>query len=293
MGGAFYSKDNVYPNVKLGGALVTGVSPERASSAPPLRIVLASITSPQEARVYYSDLINYIGGKLEMPVEVIQCKTYGEANDLVRAGNADVAFVCTYAYVLGHDEFGMNLLGIPEIQGRRNYQAYIVVRKDSGIKRFDELRGKTFAFTDPISTTGTLYPLYLVKALGGTPESFFGRYFYTYSHDYALRSVADNLADGASIDSTVWDYLIATNPGLVANLQIIERSPAYGMPPVTMRPSLSKTTQDKLRQIFFNMNGEPDGQKILAKLHIDRFVAADDAMYNQVRELAAMVKRHD
>jgi len=279
--------------VNLASPLVTGSRPEQTAAQPVIRIVLASITSPQEARGYYSDLLKYIGGKLAMPVEIIQTKTYAEANDLVRAGSADVAFVCTYAYTLGHDEFGMKLLGIPIINGQGSYQALIVVRKTSGIEKFAELKGKTFAFTDPLSNTGTLYPLFLVKQAGKTPDTFFSRYFYTYSHDYALRSVADNLADGASIDSTVWDYLSAVNPDLVANLKIISRSPLYGMPPVVVRPGLNRDLQDRLQAILFDMVNDPDGRAILRKLRIDRFGPADDAMYNSVRELAAAVKSHD
>ncbi len=281
-----------YPHVSLQGPLVNSTSPTRSDQAKPLRIVLASITSPQESRIYYDDMLNYLGKQLGMPIEIIQRKTYAEANDLVRAGSADMAFVCTYAYALGHDEFGMQLLAAPVIQGQTTYNAYIITNKDSTINSFAQLQGKTFAFTDPLSNTGTLYPLALVKSLGSTPDNFFSKYFYTYSHDYAIQAVADKLADGASVDSTVYNYLRDTNSPIISKVKVIQISPPFGMPPVVVRPDLDPDLKTKIQEILLNMDQTAAGRQILANLHIDRFTTVHDADYDGVRQLAQAVSNY-
>jgi phosphonate transport system substrate-binding protein len=277
------------PQVSLQGPLSTSTGTALQTGQKPLRVVLASITSPQESRVYYDAMLNYLGKQLNRPIEIIQSKTYADANDLIRAGTADMAFVCTYAYVVGHEEFGMQLLAAPLIQGQTIYHADLIVNKDSNITTFAQLQDKTFAFTDPMSNTGVLYPLSLVKAQGSTADKFFGKYFYTYSHDYALQAVSDKLADGASVDSTVFDYLRQSNPALVAKVKVIQTSPPYGMPPVVVRADLDPALKKKIQTTLFDMNQNSAGREILAQLHIQRFVPVQDGLYDSVRELAKAV----
>lgn len=275
-----------YPKVSLKAPLVTSTSEAGSSKVKPLRVVLASITSPQESRVYYDNMLSYVGQQLGIPIQIVQRKTYAEANDLLRAGTADVAFVCTYAYVLGNSEFGMKLLAAPEIDHKITYNAYIIVNKDSDITNFSQFKGRTFAFTDPMSNTGTLYPLSLVKSLGYNQDNFFSKYFYTYSHDYAIQAVASKLADGASVDSTVFNYLKEKKSPLIAKVKVIDVSPPYGMPPVVVRPNLDLALQNKLQNVLLQMNKTEEGQKILANLHIEQFVRVNDSNYDSVRDLA-------
>ncbi|CAA7601464.1 Phosphate/phosphite/phosphonate ABC transporter, periplasmic binding protein [Acididesulfobacillus acetoxydans] len=280
------SQGPALPWVSLQGPMSIASRTGKATRQDPVRVVLASITSPQESRVYYDAMLNYLGRQLGRPIDIIQRKTYAEANDLVRAGSADVAFVCTYAYVAGHAEFGMELLAAPVIHGQTTYHADVIVNKNSSITSFSQLRGKVFAFTDPMSNTGTMYPLSLVKALGSTPDEFFAKYFYTYSHDYAILAVADGLADGASVDSTVYDYLRSSSPASVAKVRVIRVSPPYGMPPIVVRADLDPQLKKKIQMILLRMNENSSGRKILAKLHIQRFVTVKDSLYDSVRALA-------
>ena len=79
-------------------------------SQPPLRVAIAAVVSPRESFRYYDDLLGYLSRRLDRPVERLQRPTYAEINDLIRYGGADVAFVCTLAYVVGNGSFGMELV---------------------------------------------------------------------------------------------------------------------------------------------------------------------------------------
>jgi phosphonate transport system substrate-binding protein len=129
----------------------------------------------------------------------------------------------------------------------------------------------------------------MVKALDQTPETFFGRTFFTYSHDDAIRAVANGVADGAAVDSLVYRYAVAREPELGENTKIIHRSPAFGIPPVVTSPHLRPQTRAELQNIFLDMGKDSDGQAALDVLDIDRFVLADDVQYDSVRELEAEV----
>ncbi|MCG0278260.1 MAG: PhnD/SsuA/transferrin family substrate-binding protein, partial [Thermanaeromonas sp.] len=135
---------------------VKPVMSKSSTSEKPLKVAISSITSPSYSRTYYEDLLNYLSRHLHRPVQILQRRSYAEANDLLRAGGVDVAFICTYSYVAGHEEFGLELLAAPQIDGKVTYRAYVIARSDSDIRNFDALRDRRFAFTDPMSTTGNL-----------------------------------------------------------------------------------------------------------------------------------------
>ena len=170
----------------------------------PLRVAVAAVISPEGTVQSYSPLLAYLEEKLNRPIELVQRRTYLEVNDLIEHGEVDVAFVCTSAYVQGHDTFGMELLVAPQVNGETTYNSLLIVPVSSAAKSMEDLRGKVFAFTDPISLSGRVYPTYLVHQLGFTPEEFFSRTFFTYSHDEAIRAVASGVADGAAVDSLVF-----------------------------------------------------------------------------------------
>jgi phosphonate transport system substrate-binding protein len=80
------------------------------------------------------------------------------------------------------------------------YQSYLIVHKDSPFRTIEDLKGKTFAFTDPDSNSGSLVPRYWLKQLNTRPEDFFRSITYTYSHDNAIMAVAKQLVDAAAVD---------------------------------------------------------------------------------------------
>lgn len=255
----------------------------------PLRLAVAAVISPQGTFESYSALASYLSSKIGRPVELVQRRTYAEVNDLVENGEVDVAFVCTSAYIIGNRDFGMELLVAPQVDGATTYQSWLIVPVDSPARNLSDLRGKTFAFTDPWSNSGRVFPTAMVKDLGETPETFFGRTFYTYSHDDAIRAVASGVADGAAVDSLVYQYAIAREPELGNKTKIIYRSPAFGIPPVVTSPHLRPQTKAELQSILLDMTKDPVGQAALGVLDIDRFVLTNNDQYDSARELEAKV----
>lgn len=258
----------------------------RTDLPPVLRVAIASVISPKESLNYYGPLLDYLSDKTGWEVILVQRETYAEINALLKSGDVDLAFVCTYAYIQGQQEFGLELLVAPVIDGRAEYRSYLIVPGDSKAKRFEDLKGQTFAFTDPMSTSGRLVPLYWLNQMGYTPRSFFSNYVFTYSHDNSIRAVADNLVDGAAVDSLVFESMVAADPELSKQVKIVARSQAFGAPPVVVRPGLDSRSKGLLKEVFLGLSEEPQGREILKGLRIDGFVPIDDSAYDGVREMA-------
>jgi len=255
-----------------------------------LKIAVSAMVSPTEIFSFYKEILNYISVKTSLPVQLVQRKTYEEVNTLLKENKLDAAFVCTGAYVEGHDDFGMELLVVPVVSGKPVYYSYIIVPKESEVQTLNDLRGKSFAFTDPLSNTGKLSPSYMLAKEGEDSNSFFSHTTYTYSHDKSIEVVAKKLVDGAAVDSLIWDYMDHRNPLHTSQTRIISKSEPYGIPPVVVPKELNSHLKEELRTIFLSMHKDSAGMKILKELRIDRFIVVPDSAYTTVRTMQQWIE---
>jgi phosphonate transport system substrate-binding protein len=170
------------------------------------------------------------------------------------------------------------------------YYSYIIVPRDSAAESLTDLRGHTFAFSDPLSSSGHLAPQWLLYEEGERVETFFSSTLFTYSHDNSIRAVADHLVDGAAVDSLVYDYTIARDPTYSARTRRMGKTGPFGIPPVVVHPDLDPALNAQLRAVLLDMADDAAGETALETLMIDRFVAVDDSAYDSVRHMAAILR---
>jgi phosphonate transport system substrate-binding protein len=262
---------------------------ERASPSSPLRVAVAAMISPKETFDLYRQLLAYLGRKLNKDLEFLQRKTYGEIDELLGRGEIDLAFICSGPYVAGKEKFGFESLAVPEVHSSHFYRSYLIVNKDSPYHRLEELKGHTFAFTDPDSNTGKLVPTYWLAQMQERPETFFSRIVYTYSHDNSIMAVARNLVDGATVDGLIWEFYQEKNPAFTSKTRVIKKSEPFGIPPLVASKGLSAESKERIRQILFSMHQDPEGKKILMELMIDRFIAPQESWYDNLRQMHRQV----
>jgi phosphonate transport system substrate-binding protein len=255
------------------------------SAQDPLKIGVASMITPVDAVKYYQDVIDYIGEVIGQPVQMVHRRTYDEMDSLLERGEVNVAFICSAPYVKNHQKFGVELLAAPSVNGKPTYQSYIIVHKESPLNSFAELKGRPFAFTDPKSNTGKLYPTYLLKTMGRTPERFFSRIVYSYSHNKSIEMVAKRLVDGAAVESIVYEHMLKKGSPYVSQTKIVKSSPAYGIPPVVVTKEIDPHLKTKLRAAFLGMHKTAAGKAILNAMMIDGFTEVSDRNYDSIRKM--------
>ncbi len=273
------------PGQTTGPAAKALVETKVATEQEPLKVCVGSMISPKEGFRYYKKILDYIGKKLDREIKYVDKTTYAELNEMIKTGKVDVGFVCSQPYVDGHRDFGMELLVAPQAYGETVYYSYIIVPKDSPAKSLEDLRGKTFAFTDPDSNSGKLVPTYMLSLMGETPDSFFGKYVFSYAHDKSIQLVAAKAVDGAAVDHLVWEYWNRFKPEYTERTRVLQKSDPYGIPPVVVPRGMDEKTKEQLREIFLNMHLDPAGKDILAHLAIDKFVLIEDSAFDTVREM--------
>ncbi len=274
------------------------VSLEQREAIPPhapqqrggsLRIAVGGMITPKQGFAYYRRLLDYIGEKLGRSVEFVDRQTYAEINKLVETGDVDLAFVCGGPYVEGHRAFDMELLAAPQAYGGTVYYSYVIVPSASRAADLEGLRGKSFAFTDPMSNTGKLVPTFLLAERGETPERFFSKVVYSGSHDNSIKAVAEQLVDGAAVDSLIWHYADRIEPTLTARTRILVKSEPYGIPPVVVPKGLDPALKERLRRVLLEAHLDERGREILAGMMIERFVPIADSAYDSIREMQRRV----
>lgn len=257
---------------------------EQTAGKRPLKIAFASVMSPIETRTSYQEMVNHIAQRLGQPAVLVQRKTYEELNMLISNGEADVAFISTGAYMAYNGMIPIDILAMVQTDGTALYKPYLIVQADSDIHDFSQLRGKVMAFTDPLSYSGRIVIDYILQEqYQTTTEKFFKRCFYTYNHDKSLWAVANGLADGAGIDSQIYDLAVKTNPKLVSKVRIIEEMPPAPTGPVVMRMDLPEETKYKLQEIFFNMSNDQTLEQALECVMIDKFIAPEPELYRELK----------
>ncbi|MFN3739462.1 MAG: phosphate/phosphite/phosphonate ABC transporter substrate-binding protein [Thermodesulfovibrionales bacterium] len=263
---------------------------ERVATDEVLKIGVSSMITPVETVRYYQEIVDYIGEELGMPVEMVHRRSYEEMDRLLQNGEVKIAFICSYPYVKDRETFGVELLVVPKVNGKTTYHSYIIVHKDSPINSFSELKGKTFAFTDPRSNTGRLYPLYLLKTMGKTPEEFFKKTIYSYSHNKSVELVAKKKVDGAAVESIVFEYMLKTGSPYASQVKIIKRSPPFGIPPVVVTKDMNPELGAKIRNALLNMHRKEKGKRILDSMMIEGFVLGSDNSYDSIRDMERVLR---
>jgi phosphonate transport system substrate-binding protein len=235
--------------------------------------------------------VNYVAEKLGRKPTALYRQTYSETNDLVRYQRCDIAIVCTYPFIRGEKEFGMQALVVPQINGEQTYQSIILVPQSSHAKTLLDLRGKRFASADLISTTGWLFPAMLLMDAGVDPGKFFGEHIITGSHDRSLQAVLDGFVDGAAVHGIVYNQMVAEDPSIRQKVRILAKSAPFGIPPIVAHPNLDPNLRKAILSVLLGMHEDARGKQILKKLQIERFVIPNAGLFTPLRMAVSKLER--
>jgi phosphonate transport system substrate-binding protein len=253
-----------------------------ATAMEPLRIGLTP-TFLNERHALIAEWRTYLERKLKLPVEFVLRDSYKETLTMLRQKRIDVAWLCDCPHVTDNPEF--SLLATPLFQGRPYYRSYLIVpEEDATTRGMADLEGKVFAYTDPHSNFGYLFPRYEIRMLGEDPDNYFRRTFFTHSQRKAIEAVAVGVADAASVNSYIWETMHLLAPVLTGRTRIVTRSDEFGFPPFVTGKDFSRKRFRHLQQALFDMSDDAAGKAVLEKMNLDGFVPPRAETYRKLQE---------
>ena len=229
----------------------------------------------------WQPLADYLAKALQMPVEMLFRSSYREIINAFAKGEMDLCLTGAFMYVLTREAADIRPLVRRKKFGSSYYNSVIIVRKDSGLKTFNELKGRSFAFTDKESTTGYLLPTAMMRQRGITdPEAYFSEVIYAGNHDSVLLSVYTGNVAGAAMATTRWRL---ENPN-VKELRIIWKSDPIYLGPFSVRGGLDETLVAKIKEAFLKIGKTPETRELAEYIQIEGFEEAHDSDYDNIRK---------
>lgn len=251
-----------------------------------------SIQSPN-ADASCQAIADYVGDRLGLPIEFIDDVSWQARDQMLNNGNAHVGWVCGLPYIKKAKAFKgqFELIAAPIMQHKRYqhrpiYYSDVVVRQDSALQTFDDLKGKRWAYNEPNSQSGyniTRYHLAVLREETG----YFGRVIEAGSHLNAVDMILNGKIDAAAIDSTVLELAYEERPELKHDLRVVDVLGPSPIPAWIINTGVCREVRDAIRHAFWTMHMTGTGEEILSKWQIERLTPVTDADYNPIRKMAA------
>ncbi len=210
-----------------------------------------------------------------------------------RQDRNEVCFVCSLPYVTfqrdGIDPavpVAAPVLSGVRYGGRPIYFSDVIVRRDSPIRSFAELRGASWAYNEKLSQSGYGITRYHLVQMGET-SGFFGSVIEAGYHQTAIEMVRAGEVDASAIDSQVLAVAVRDVPGLAEDVRVIDSLGPSTIQPATVSRRLDEATRAEIRDALIGMDRLPGARAALTHALVERFVPVGPADYDDIREMAA------
>ena len=210
---------------------------------------------------------------------------------------ADIAYMNTLGYIMARDRFQVKARLTSERFGLLTYRSQILARVDGPIQSLADIKGKTFAYVDPISTAGYFVPAKVLSDRKIKPR----KTFFAQRHDNVVMMIYQRQVDAGAtwysppIDGQIQDArkLVQTQyKDVESKIKIIHLTDPLPNDPIVFRVDLSQEIIDKTIQALFDYIATKEGKDVfMDMLGITGFVRCSDSRYDGVRRILNSVSK--
>ena len=238
-------------------------------------------------RAEFEPLMNYLSESIGQKVTLYIAKDYGDLRTQMENGSVDIGSFSPFAYVDAARGGKIRIIAQSIIEGSATYRGIVVVRKDSGLKSIADLKGKRFAFVDPKSASGYVYPRAMLIEKGINPETFFKETIFAGSHDKVIAAVLEGRVDaGAIYDGALG---VAKRSGVsVDGLLTMASSDPIPHDAIAVRIGMDEGLAKRIQLALINLDKSEAGRRVIArsKKKLTGHVIAQDSTFDVVRRTA-------
>jgi len=264
------------------------VSQPTAGFTEEIKVIRFGLIPSEEAHKLLTDskpFIDVFEAKIGIPIKPFVAMDYAAVVEALRTNQLEVAFLGPASYVLAKDKVKCPIeavaRGVMEITGKSSYRSFIITQQNSSIISLRDLKGKSFGFVDPSSTSGNFVPRYLFGENGIDPERDFTAVYFTGTHQASLIAVKEKKIDAAAVAEEVYTLAIKKGHFKQSDFRVIFKSDPIPGSPFVIRTNLPTELQVKLRSALLEIKNVSFG-KLGVIVSMD---PAKDEDYNIVRQL--------
>ena len=240
----------------------------------------------------YKSLISIVEKLTGFEINTIKVTDYNAAVEAMRAGRADIAWYGGKTYIKAAEIADAEAFaaGVRPGEKNANYFAYFVVKNDSKIKKFSDIKGKVLSLNTIGSTSGDLIPqVELAKInLSTTNKDHFKNVFYAGSHDACLLAVLNNQSDVCGMSSRNFEARLADNTFKIEQVRIIHKSDPVPPPPLAYSKKIPLEDRKKIKKAVLeaHKHGEIGGYG--GKM--SHYISVTDDDYDVLRKVVELLK---
>ena len=257
-----------------------------AQAQPTLRVSAIPDESPTELMRKFKPLGAYLGKELGMAVAWTPVNDYPAAVEGLAGGKIDLAWLGGFTFVQARLRGG-NAIPIVQRAEDERFTSRFIVSVKSNARSLQDLKGRTFAFGSPSSTSGHLMPRYFLLKQGIDPDRDFSRVAFSGAHDATVAFVASRRAEGGVLNTSVWDKLLEKGDPNARAVRVIATTPPYYDYNWTVRGDLDPALVKKLTGAFLKLDpGNSAHKEILDLQRASKFIPTRPENYKGIEEAA-------
>ena len=240
----------------------------------------------------YKSLISIVEKLTGFEINTIKVTDYNAAVEAMRAGRADIAWYGGKTYIKAAEIADAEAFaaGVRPGEKNANYFAYFVVKNDSKIKKFSDIKGKVLSLNTIGSTSGDLIPqVELAKInLSTTNKDHFKNVFYAGSHDACLLAVLNNHSDVCGMSSRNFEARLVDNTFKIEQVRIIHKSDPVPPPPLAYSKKIPLEDRKKIKKAVLeaHKHGKIGGYGGT----MSHYISVKDADYDVLRKVVELLK---
>jgi len=250
-----------------------------------LRVSAIPDEAPAELARKFKPLGDYLARETGMRIEWTPVTDYAAVVEGLATRKIDLAWLGGFTYVQVRIETKGAATPIAQRAEDEKFTSKFIVPANSTARTLADLKGKTFAFGSPSSTSGSLMPRYYLQKAGIEPERDFKNVAFSGAHDATVAFVAGGKAEAGVLNASVWDKLVETRNANAAKVKVLDTTPPYFDYNWTVRPGLDAALTQKLTQAFLKLDpANPAHREIMDLQRASKFIATKSSNYDGIEQ---------
>lgn len=261
-------------------SLLVGVV-QAASTDTELVLGVHPYKSAQKIFHSFSPLTDYLSRELDRPVRLQVSPDYETHVRLIGTNQIDIAYMGPVPFLVMQQRYSSRrIIAQQLVSGKPTYHGHIFVRSDSTVKTLADLKGKRFAFVDPLSTMGYRLPQYVLMQAGIRLSDLGGQAFLGSHDNVALGVLGGNFDAGSMRD---FEFHIYQERGL----RKLSTIPSASNHVFVAGEQISAPYFEKLKETFLSITDTHDGLDALHAIApvITGLAAADASVFRDLESL--------
>ena len=236
-------------------------------------------TEPESIKKMYIPILERVCESIDLKARTIIVKNYDSLSEGIDKGIIDIGWFSPFAYVIAKEKNEVKPVVSPKVNGKSFYNGYIITRKNSGITKIEDLKGRNFGYVDKNSASGYLYARDGIKKNNMDPDKIFNKVVFLGNHDNVINAVIEGEVDAGATYNEAMEKALENGIN-TEELSVIYKTEDIPKDSLAARKDIPDEIIEKLKTAFVEFNNYYG-----IDTNVQGFVESNDQHYDIIRKI--------